>query len=188
MNCPGFIDLIQKYDIIGIQETKTDDLDTISIPGYKVIVKNRSCISKNRSGGIALIVKEAISPFIKVHDTKSTDLILLFTIPKLFNRGGEYDDLTCGIVYIPPYGTKYASEDPFLEIQEQILKFCSDNSNIILFGDFNSRTNNLPDYVQVDRYISDMHGLQDLHEENINTLNNFDMYSVPLDRNTADKK
>ena len=41
--------------------------------------------------------------------------------------------------------------------------------------------------MQVDRYISDMYGLQDLHEENINTLNNFEMYNVPLDRNTADK-
>lgn len=150
-------------------------------------MKNRSCISKNRSGGIALIVKEVILPYIKVHDTKSSDLILLFTLSKLFHRGGQFEDLTCGIVYIPPYGTKYASEDPFLEIQEHILKICSDNSNIILFGDFNSRTSNLPDYVQVDRYISDMHGLQELHEENINTLNNFEMYNVPLDRNTADK-
>lgn len=100
-------------------------------------------------------------PFIKVHDTKSSDLILLLTLSKLFHRGCQFEDLICGIVYILTNGTKYASEDPFLEIQEDTLKIC----NIIIFGDFNSRTSNLPDYVQVDRYISDMHWLQDLHEK-----------------------
>ena len=49
--------MINNFDILGIQETKTDDLDTISICGYKVFVNNRSRISKRRSGGIALIVK-----------------------------------------------------------------------------------------------------------------------------------
>ena len=93
LNCPDLIGLIQKYDIIGIQETKTDDLDTISIPGYKVFVKNRSCISKN---GIALIVKEAILPYIKVHDTKSSDLILLFIYTfKIIPSCGQFEDLTC---------------------------------------------------------------------------------------------
>ena len=35
LNCPEFVNLINSYDIIGIQETKTDDLDSINIIGIK---------------------------------------------------------------------------------------------------------------------------------------------------------
>ena len=47
LNFPEFITLIRTYDIIGLQETKTDDYDTIDVTGYKVFLKNRSCTSKN---------------------------------------------------------------------------------------------------------------------------------------------
>ena len=69
LKCPDFLSLINEYDIIGVQETKTDDEDSyIEIPGYDVFFHNRSCISRYRSGGlelIALIVKKSIVPFIK---------------------------------------------------------------------------------------------------------------------------
>ena len=45
LNCPEFITLIRTYDIIGLQEIKTDDYDTIDVTGYKVFLKNRSCTS-----------------------------------------------------------------------------------------------------------------------------------------------
>ena len=34
LNCPEFISLVNNYDIVGLKETKLDDIDTINIPGY----------------------------------------------------------------------------------------------------------------------------------------------------------
>ena len=106
LNCPEFLTLIESYDIIGIQETKTDDL-------HKVFLNNGPCISNNRSGDVALIVKEWILSIVKVHDTKLTDLAIFFTLPKILCREGSSADLKDDVIYIPPYSSKYASEDPF---------------------------------------------------------------------------
>lgn len=188
LNCPEFLNLINSYDILGIQETKTDDLDTIDIPGYKVILNNRSCISRTRSGGVGLIVKEWVLPFLKVHDTKSTDLAIFFTLSKILYRNGQFEDLMGAVVYIPPHGSRYASEDPFLEMQETLFKYCSkgSNDNLLIFGDINSRSSNLADYVQLDYHICNSNGLRDLFEENIKILKFFETYKIPLNRTTAD--
>ena len=188
LNCPEFINLINSYDIVGVQETKTDELDTVDIPGYKVFLNNRSCISRNRSGGIGLIVKEWLLPFMKVHDIKATDLAIFFTLSKVLYRDGMYEDLMGAVVYIPPYGSRYAPEDPFIEIQGALFKFCSKRSNtyLVVFGDVNSRSSNLADYVQLDYHICNSNGLRDLFEENVKTLKCFETCNIPLDRNTAD--
>ena len=80
------------------------------------------------------------------------------------------------VVYIPPYGSKYASDDPVLEIQEGLLKLCSKstNNNIVIFGVFNARSSNVPDYIQLDFHISNASVLQDLYEENTTTLSYFE--------------
>ena len=187
LNCPDFVSLINKYDIIGVQETRTDDIDTIIIPGYSVYLNNRSCNSRSRSGGIGLIVKDTIVPFITIHDTKVSDLILLFTISNVITRSQTKENLKCGIVYIPPYGSKYASEDPFLELQELIFKHCSNTNNLLIFGDFNSRSGTLADYIHMDKFICNRLGLQSLDEENTNILNLFEASNIPISRNNTDK-
>lgn len=95
--------------------------------------------------------------------------------------------MRCGIVYIPPYGSKYVSTDPYLELQQELFRFCGDSKHIILFGDFNSRSKDLPDFTEVDDFISDFYGTQDLFEENANIVNCFQCYNVPLKRKSADK-
>ena len=187
LNCPEFISLIQNYDIIGVQETKTDDYDTVTIPGYKVFLKNRSCTSKNRSGGIALLIKDHLVPFLKVYEHNSSDLVLPFSLSKVLSRNNINEDLHCGVVYIPPYGSRYSSEDPFLEVQETVFNCFQNSNNIILFGDFNSRSSDLEDIVQLDRCISEQNGLEDLYNENLNILNHFHLNDMPLVRKTADR-
>ena len=54
---PEFVNLIEQYDIIGIQESKLDDVDNINIQGYQVFTNNRTAISRHRSGGIAILLK-----------------------------------------------------------------------------------------------------------------------------------
>ena len=71
--------LINQYDIIGLQETKTDDADSyIEIPGYKIFFHNRHSLSRYRSRGIILLVKNEISPYVRVDQSKKSKLILFF--------------------------------------------------------------------------------------------------------------
>ena len=98
--CPEFLTFVAPYDIIGIQESKLDDVDSVSIPGYKIFSNNRARISRYRSGGIAVLVKNELLPFITIQKIKSK-LISWFSVSKQILPNN--DDLHCGIVCIPPY-------------------------------------------------------------------------------------
>jgi len=52
--CPEFVNLLSHYDIVGLQETKTDLSDEIYIAGFVTYLFHREKLSRNRSGGIAL--------------------------------------------------------------------------------------------------------------------------------------
>ena len=95
--------LIKEHDIIGLLETKMDTDAFLDIPGYKIFYHNRERISRYRSSGIALVVKEDLLPYVKVNATKSSRIILFFTTSKgIYSFENQNTDLTCGIVYIPP--------------------------------------------------------------------------------------
>ena len=189
LKCPDFLSLINGYDLIGLQETKTDDVDSyIEIPGFEIFFHNRDCISRYRSGGMALIVRKSLVPFIKLDKHSQSKLILFFTISNsVYGTGNSNEDLRCGIVYIPPHGSKYASTDPYLEIQEELFRFCGDSKHILLFGDFNSRSKDLSDFTNFDDFISEFYGTQDLLEENAKSLDCFECCNIPLNRKSADK-
>ena len=67
-----------------------------------------------RSGGIALLVKEEILPFINIIKNDS-NLLLWFSISKRIMPKNE--DLVCAIA------SKYAHADPYLELQNEFDKF-----------------------------------------------------------------
>ena len=75
-----------------------------------------------RSGGIALIVKNELIPFICVLKTESK-LILWFSVSKSIMPNNE--ELLCGVLYLLPYGTKYAHADLYLELQNEFYKLFS---------------------------------------------------------------
>ena len=117
LNIPEFTELINSYDIIGFQETKLDDVDEINIDGYTVICQNRKKISRYRSGGTAIAVKNSLLKFVKF-DKSESNLIQWFTVSKTVKKLSMIFSLQ---IYIsPPVGTKYASNDPFHEIQNEI--------------------------------------------------------------------
>ena len=62
----------------------------------------------------------------------------------------------------------------------------SKSRNILLFGDFNSRTGLKCDFVRCDKFISESNGNEDLYNENVYMLNYFDKYDILLQRNSAD--
>ena len=45
---PEFITLIKHYDIIGIQETKLDDVDLVQVNGYQIFTNNRKSLGPFR--------------------------------------------------------------------------------------------------------------------------------------------
>ena len=79
------------------------------------------------------------------------------------------------------------SEDPFLEVQESVFSCFGNSSNIFLFGDFNSRTSDLEDFVQLDRHLSERNGLEEHYVENSDILYHFDQTNMSLVRETADR-
>ncbi|CAG2241563.1 unnamed protein product [Mytilus edulis] len=105
---PEFETLLQKHEILCFVESKTDDMDEICIPGYKIKAKNRRKISRVKSGGIVLGFRENISDCIQVIETNSK-FVLWCKISRLFKDGV----VILGVVYIPPEYTAYSSPDDF---------------------------------------------------------------------------
>lgn len=68
-----FTNLINKHDIVGLTEPKTDDTDGIEIPGFVTFMKNRKKlhVTKTRSGGIMLhvVVKDDFVKYVKILNT-----------------------------------------------------------------------------------------------------------------------
>ena len=91
--------------MIGLSETKTDECDAINLPGYSVFFKNRCKLSKVRSGGIAVLVKDHIVKYTTVINTESPYVLWLRISKSLFNLD---KDVCFGIIYIPPEGSKYS--------------------------------------------------------------------------------
>ena len=73
--------------------------------------------------------------------------------------------MLCGIVYIPPENLESASECPYNEIESEMQSFAEKFSSIIMFGDFNSRTKCLSDYIEIDEHIFCTTNSEDLLEE-----------------------
>ena len=86
-------------------------------------------------------------------------------------------DILFGIVYIPPEYSIYSNEDPFLQIQRDYFKFCDKYSYVSIFGDYNSRTKNLNDFISLDKGFSDQHKLDELFAEFSCEMSNFDSAS-----------
>ena len=55
---PDFEDFIQNYSLICIQETHFDCFDSIDIEGFTALPLMNRSRARNRSGGIAILVKD----------------------------------------------------------------------------------------------------------------------------------
>lgn len=141
LKVPEFISFLNKYDIIGLQETKTDESDCIQLDGFYVHLLNRVNLSRRKSGGIALFVKRKLAQYVIDDNNSKSKLVKFFTISKhLYRNFGEnLADLKCGIVYLPPASSKYAHDDPFIELQSEQTRYCPNSEHILLLGDYNSR-------------------------------------------------
>ena len=85
------------------------------------------------------------------------------------------------------YGSKYATDDPYLEIQSELLRYCAESKHILLLGDFSSRTGTLSDYMEVDEKICEINSMKDLYNENVEILDMLNFNNIPLVRNNSDR-
>ena len=69
--CPEFINMLNNYDIIGLQETKMDDLDSFLLDGFTIHFKNRKTVTKRKSGGIAIAIRDKYSKYITIIESES---------------------------------------------------------------------------------------------------------------------
>lgn len=182
LKIPEFTDMLNLYDIIAIQETKLDDADSVELPGYTIICQNRKKISRYRSGGTAFIYKNSLKHHI-VPMKSHSKLIQWIRISKAVTNTDR--DIYCGNIYIPPQGSKFASPDPYLEIQTEINEHC-ENSDLLLIGDFNSRSGVSRDYTITDEFLSKLHDDNILQTESAHILSKLEEYGVPLERRSAD--
>lgn len=86
----------------------------------------------------------------------------------------KHDDISYGVVYMPPEYSDFSVVDPFAEIQAELNVFSDKFSSICLFGDWNARTKTLKDYFDVDYDMFHEIDLDDLYYEFQQEINTFD--------------
>ncbi|CAG2250634.1 unnamed protein product [Mytilus edulis] len=183
MKYPEFIDLITKYDIICFQETKTDNCDHLSLPGYTFKMKNRFSLSNRRSGGLIICYKDEISKYVRLIENES-NFVMWINVSSQYTKLD--DDVILGSVYIPPENTRYSSSDSFREIENDILEYSSRYKYVCLAGDFNSRTSIDLDHVSSeDNDFDDILIESSIFEEN--SLHIPDNLTCPTTRENMDK-
>ena len=77
-------------------------------------------------------------------------MVQWFVISK---RLTKQNDLLCGIIYIPPENSSYSHNEPYYELSEELKVFEERYPNVLLFGDFNSRTRNIKYYIDIDQSV-----------------------------------
>ena len=134
--------------------------------------------------GIVLLVKNDFAHYVKVDNTSLSKLILWFSVShEILNLDNDID---FGVtLHIPPHGSKFASDDPYMELQREILRRCPSSDQIVLMGAFNSRVGEKDDFCLVDEHLRNEFGL--LEDESYELANRFAQRNISLKRFNSDK-
>jgi hypothetical protein len=88
-----------------------------------------------------------------------------------------------GTIYIPPEYTRYSSDEAFNQIEHELHSFSTNSKYVGLIGDFNSRTGEDDDYVNVNFEHGD-NNIDEFIENHAGILENL---NIPLKRKNIDK-
>lgn len=151
LSCPDFVDYVNQFDIVCIQETKLCNLDSVELDGFELHCNNRGGIEgRIPSGGVGILISDKVKDKVKV--LKPThDHVLWCVIDKSVLH--HPSDILLGNVYIPPEKSKYSNIEMFSEIEEEMIDIChlfNCYNNCILSGDFNSHFGSLSEVLQFD--------------------------------------
>ena len=144
MKCVDFYDFLNKHDIIMMTETKLDEIDDLTFPGFKLITKNRK-FKKRVSGGVAILIREELEYIISVLNVEQQDSIWLKFKSDLKN------DLILCVIYIPPENSAYSKISMFDNLEEIItdLRIKYNNIDVCIMGNLNARTGNASDVLEM---------------------------------------
>ena len=127
-------------------ETKLDEIDDLTFPGFKLITKKRK-FKKRASGGVAILIREELESIISVLglNVEQQDSIWLKFKSDLKN------DLILCVIYIPPENSAYSKISMFDNLEEIItdLRIKYNNIDVCIMGDLNARTGNASDVLEM---------------------------------------
>ncbi len=127
---------LNKWDILGLQETKIDSNDsktisTLPIPGYTLFRRDRSTKS-GQGGGVGLYIRTSLSPvpFFAPYKSRSLEI----TSAKISAKGKS---AIIASIYRPPRPKK-EDKDAFLDqLSNWLSSLGTDVNKLFLVGDFN---------------------------------------------------
>ena len=161
-----FLQVCQQYDVIGLAELHTELVPSIN--GFKLIkqkIRKKTHKGPKISGRIAVFAKNEISHMVDYVPSESEDTIWV----KI--KTNEHEEKFIATVYISSY-TERMNKTPLETLFEEARSF-SPRGDVIIQGDLNARTGNLPDYI-----------VSDKSDELFGVLNN----EKPSTRNSQDGK
>ena len=142
-----FLNNINNIDLVFLTETWSDTI--VNVPGFRAFVSDIATPNTNRgcrlSGGITLLMKTKLEKHVSIVK-QSKNFLWCKVSREILNT--ELDLFLCGI-YIPPEKSVYFEDDIFDKLENDI-PFFKSKGNVIILGDFNARTSNLPDYVSIE--------------------------------------
>ena len=136
----------KKFDIILLQETWSAAGDEFHLDGYTFFNfprKYRHKLSIRNSGGLGVFLRHEFSENVKV--IKYTeDILVWLKLDK--NFFGSANDLYVANIYIVPETSVYSCHDVFHILQDNLEGFPT-HSDFLVCGDYNARTNVVPDFI-----------------------------------------
>ena len=137
MNLKEIRKIVKAYDIIGLTETLTNAFDSNEFGEQEVFTGLEKLCLKGRRG-LALLVRKTIC-----HQYKESPLDLWVEIRM------DAHIYSIGLYYMLCENSRYWDSSAFEKIQEDTLQYKNPGSKLILLGDFNARTGNLIDYIDI---------------------------------------
>lgn len=146
---------IQSFDIVCLNETKTDNLLSDELNDYKCLYKKRVNHRYGGVHGLCILIKNDKAEFVTEIDY-NTESVLWIKVDKNIT-GFEF---ILGAVYIPHEGSVHYDVDVYDNIANDVINI-SDKYQlpILLIGDFNSRTGLLDDFVTYDDTVASICGI-----------------------------
>ena len=106
------------------RRNEADYTDIVSFPGFNCLSQPRRELAFRRSGGIVLFVKDEISENC-THRPSDSDYIMWVYLDKQLTDTEE--NVVLGIVYIPPFQSRFYNDDELLKLVNELLSVCRSN-------------------------------------------------------------
>ena len=180
---PELKEFFNAYDMICLTETKLDDFDNISIPGFPYLYQKRKQRYLRKSGGIGVFLRNDLSPLFEKIITRS-DYVLWLKLEKQISKLDK--DFIFGVLYVPPAQSKFLNDEELSVLEIEIVSMCSNFDNVFLTDDINARTGNLDDFIFVDIFLADTFEFDNETLSYFNKADSLIQYGMKLRRSSQD--